>query len=306
MKLSVIVCTHNRAYALAACLDSIAGSISAAQPVEAEIVVVSNACTDNTSQLVTEWAKQHAFSVRLLDEPKKGLATARNCGIRGAKGDLLAFTDDDCRMTLDYVQSLLRYDSIDTGLVIRGGRIDLGDPTDLPLTIKTDPTPMLWDKSVPTARHELIGGKSISGCNMTMRRKLIDTIGLFDERLGAGTKLPGGEDTDYLLRAYLADIPIAYVPDMAVSHLHGRKTASDGKRLMQNYLIATGALYAKYCLKDPSLCREFYWDTKKALKELVNGNNAFLPEYSFSYKDKVVCCLRGIVRFAWQDFSHSA
>jgi GT2 family glycosyltransferase len=57
---------------------------------------------------------------------------------------------------------------------------------------------------------------------------------IFDERFGAGTNIPAGEDTDYIYRAYLADVTIEYVPDMAVFHHHGRKSVTQAINLFRN------------------------------------------------------------------------
>ena len=141
-----------------------------------------------------------------------------------------------------------------------------------------------------------MGGKSVIGCNMTMRRAVADRVGFFDERFGGGAAIPAAEDTDYVIRAYLAGVTIEYVPDMTLFHFHGRKLKSDGQKLMRGYLIGAGALYAKYIFTDSSLCHELYWDVKKALKEMVSGRNDFLTDMGFSYRDKVRCTVLG----AWK------
>ena len=68
----------------------------------------------------------------------KGLLVARNCGIRRAQCDLFAFTDDDCRLVPNYFVDLLAHLQSDRVPTLRGGRVELGDPLDLPMTIKTD------------------------------------------------------------------------------------------------------------------------------------------------------------------------
>jgi glycosyltransferase involved in cell wall biosynthesis len=296
MKLSVIVCTQNRAYAITGCLDSIAAALSNASPVDAEIVVVDNASEDDTSVVVKKWLESCAFPVQLVLEPRKGLAIARNCGIGAAQGELVVFTDDDCRLSNNYIIDALRYNAQDTELVLRGGRVELGDPTDLPLTIKTLPTLKRWQKQSNSLRDENLGN-SLLGCNMIMRRSLIDQLGLFDEWLGAGSALPAAEDTDYIFRAYLANIIIEYVPDMAVSHYHGRKLIADGNKLFRNYMIGGGALYAKYIFKYPNFCRQFYWDMKHAIREIISGKNTFMPVYGFSYKDRIAYSALGAIRY---------
>jgi glycosyltransferase involved in cell wall biosynthesis len=137
MKLSVIVGTRNRAYAIADCLSSVAAAFAKAAPVDAELIVVDNGSTDETAKVVRNWLASRSFPVRFLFEPKPGLSAARNYAMRVAKGDLLVFTDDDCRLSENYVTDLLRHDAAEADPVLRGGRVELGDPTDLTLSIKT-------------------------------------------------------------------------------------------------------------------------------------------------------------------------
>jgi hypothetical protein len=55
---------------------------------------------------------------------------------------------------------------------------------------------------------------------------------------------------------YLDCIAFEYVPDMAVAHFHGRKTPDVGRKLLQKYLAANGALLVKHAWKHPSATRE--------------------------------------------------
>ena len=93
---------------------------------------------------------------------------------------------------------------------------------------------------------------------MAMRRALVDRLGPFNERLGVGTSIPAAEDADYNFRAYLADAMLEYVPDMTVFHHHGRKSLAGAKKLVIDYEIGNGALYARYLFRHPNLCRPFY------------------------------------------------
>jgi len=304
MKLSVIVGTRNRAYTIAGCLDSIATAFAKAAPLEAEIVVVDNGSTDDTPAIIKAWAGTCPFPVQVLSEPIAGLARAQNRALRAAQGDLLAFTDDDCRLSENYINDLLRHDAADTDLVLRGGRIELGDPTDLPLTINTEPTLIRWNRKMNSARHESFCGR-INGCNMTMRRALVERLGPFDEDLGPGAPILSGADTDYYYRAYLADATLEYVPDMTVFHHHGRKTNADGKKLLRGYMIGAGALYARYFFKHPNLCRPFYWDCKNALREIITGTNTWLPDIGFSHRDKVAYSVLGAAKYFFTRKKHN-
>ena len=296
MKLSVIVATRNRAYAIGPCLDSIAIAFTQAAPIDAEIVVVDNGSSDNTMEVIKAWSAAIKVSLQLLQEPKTGVTRAHNHALRLARGQLIAFTDDDCRLHPQYVNDLLRYDREDRELVLRGGRIELGDPTDLPLTINTSPTPMRWTRSMNSARHHRIPG-FLNGCNLVMRRALLDQIGLFDEAFGPGSYIGSGGDADLLFRAYLAGATLEYVPDMTVFHYHGRKTPEAGRKLMRRYMLANGALLARYHFKDPDLCRVFYQDLKHAVLSLMNGRITLAPEIRFTNMDMVVYSALGFIKY---------
>jgi GT2 family glycosyltransferase len=296
MKLSVVISTRNRAHAIVECLDSVAAALANAAPLDAEIVVVDNGSTDNTAARIKAWENACTIPVQLLSEPRPGLARAHNRALRAARGDLFAFTDDDCQLSKDYVNQLLRHDAADTDLVLRGGRIELGDATDLPLTINTGNYLIRWNRKKNSARHECLIGR-INGCNMTMRRALVERVGPFDEDFGPGGRFISGGDTDYIYRAYLADATLEYVPDMTVLHHHGRKTREDGKKLLRSYMKGNGALSARYLFKHPNLCRPFYWDCKNALREIITGTNTCLPNIGFSHKDKVAYSVQGAAAY---------
>src|SRR4029077_10495906 len=90
---SIVVCTHNRAAMLRDALESLL-RIETAGKFSYEIVVVDNASTDGTAQTVAS-LRQTAPVLRYVYEAKKGIATARNRGLRESKGEWIAFFDDD-------------------------------------------------------------------------------------------------------------------------------------------------------------------------------------------------------------------
>src|SRR5262252_9165595 len=98
MKLSVLIATRNRASAIASCLSSIAAAFANASPIEAEIVVVDNGSTDDTAAVLQAWSNAGGVPVKPLHEPQKGKSRALNRALGAAQGEILAFTDDDCRL----------------------------------------------------------------------------------------------------------------------------------------------------------------------------------------------------------------
>lgn len=297
MDVSVIICTRNRSYAISQCLDSIAKSIIAAKSYSCEIVVIDNNSDDDTVETVKKWGDKFSGVTRCVTECQKGLSSARNRGIKESQGRLLIFTDDDCHMDTQYINIALSYAKNDKKDCIRGGRVELGDKTDLPLTIKTDLDPKTWERHDNISRRENLGN-AFMGCNMIIPRKVIEKIGVFDQILGAGAPLISAEDTDFIFRCYLDHVPIKYSPDLIVHHFHGRKDIKEGWDLQKGYAIGTGALYAKYILKHPNFCRQFSWDLKNFVKmELFKGQNGWDKDVNFTLKNKLFYNIIGFFRF---------
>jgi glycosyltransferase involved in cell wall biosynthesis len=292
MKVTVLICTRNRAQSIVCCLDSIDIAARNALLTDAEIIVTDNASQDDTSLVVRNWAAGSSIPVRLEYEPRAGITIAKNRGLRAARGEILVLTDDDCRLQSDYFVELLRLHANSTEPALRGGRVELGDKTDLELTIKTDTVPRHWDLSSRSAMHENLGNCFL-GCNLFMTRAVYERLGPFDENFGVAGKIPAGEDTEYIFRAYAAGLKIEYAPNIVIFHHHGRKTPVDARRLWQNYMMGSGGLYTKYLFKHPSLCRQVRWDMRNLAKEILAGKNLFLPEYDFSYADKFRCYMSG-------------
>jgi glycosyltransferase involved in cell wall biosynthesis len=277
VKLSIIVGTRNRASNVIPCLNSIAMACLAAVPAAAEVLVADNGSTDSTPALLRSWAKASPLPVKIVNEPRPGLARAQNRALRQARGELLAITDDDCRLHPEYVNDLLRHDRADDGsLVLRGGRVELGETVDLPLTINTMPVRQRWSQSQRSARDHRIAG-CLNGCNLAMRRSLIDRIGFFDERFGPGSYIGSGADSDFIYRAYLAGATLEYVPDMAVFHHHGRRSVAEGHQVLRRYSIGNGALFVRYLFKHPDLCRVFYGDLREAALGIIRRRNTQSP-----------------------------
>ncbi|KAA9383388.1 glycosyltransferase family 2 protein [Neorhizobium galegae] len=286
---SFIVCTRNRAAALEACISSIEAACQACS-LSCELVVVDNGSTDDTAIRLSRIAAKSAVPVRWMVELRPGLAAARNTGMERARGRLLIFIDDDCVVETSYLQDLNRHYSAGERCIVRGGRVDLGSPHDLPFTIK---------RSRFRARFtpDVHPGGFVLGCNMTMHREAAARIGRFDERFGAGGPLRSAEDTDYLVRAYQLGIPIEYVPDMTVQHFHGRTTRDAIEQLHRDYSFGNGGLCVKHVFKAPWLLRHFCWTTRSAWRELFGGYR-FDPEISLSHLTIVVMNLVGAAKFA--------
>ncbi|MCA9131934.1 MAG: glycosyltransferase [Planctomycetales bacterium] len=102
MKISVAICTWNRAALLAQTLAYLERlEIPAGQ--QWEVLVVNNRCTDDTDAVLRKF--QRSLPLRRLYEERAGLSNARNCAVQHAQGDLMLWTDDDVRVGSQWLQS---------------------------------------------------------------------------------------------------------------------------------------------------------------------------------------------------------
>ncbi|RAZ84698.1 glycosyltransferase family 2 protein [Mesorhizobium hawassense] len=289
-QVSFIVCTRDRVSVLKACIESIHAACRAHPAFTAELVVVDNGSRDGTAKYLSRIATTSDITLTAISEPRPGLAAARNAGLAHTSGRVLVFVDDDCTLDRDYLFDLERHFSSGEKWLIRGGRVEIGDARDLPFTIKR------CDKRerLTTTVHP---GGFVLGCNMTMHRDVAARVGPFDERFGAGGALRSAEDTDYLVRAMLAGMPVEYVPDMTIFHHHGRRDRKAIDRLHRDYHFGNGALCLKHMHRAPWLLRHFYWATRAATRELIGGPR-FDQELRLSHWPIVLMNLAGAAKFA--------
>lgn len=251
--ITTIVCTRNRSASLIRCLKSIEEALSLLHDMKAEIVIVNNNSSDDTASRIEEFSRQCRFKIMPVFEGQAGVSRARNAGISRATGDVLFFTDDDCCVDKNYYIDGLKHIVNKEQIILVGGRVLLGNKEDSPTTIQPCEYPRSWSCNKPAGSDGPLRGGMILGCNFATTRAILDKIGGFDNRLGPGTGVPAGEDTDLFFRAYLAGADIKYYPDMTVYHYHGRRTENQLVALNRNYVMGAGALYVKYHLRHPNV-----------------------------------------------------
>lgn len=99
---SIIIPTYNRPQELSQCLAAIT---ELNYPIDRyEVIVVDDGSDLPLDSVVSPF--YHQIKLTLLRQNNAGPATARNFGAKLARGDFLAFTDDDCRPAFDWLQKL--------------------------------------------------------------------------------------------------------------------------------------------------------------------------------------------------------
>ncbi|MER3440531.1 MAG: hypothetical protein C4296_04035 [Gemmataceae bacterium] len=105
MKVSVIICTWNRAKLLDMTLAHMQ-RLRIPEGVEWELIVVNNNCTDDTDAIIAKYTGR--LPIHRLFEPKQGLSFARNSGVEQAKGELILFTDDDVLVDSEWLAEYVK------------------------------------------------------------------------------------------------------------------------------------------------------------------------------------------------------
>lgn len=194
---TVILCTYNRCQSLAKALDSLAVQILP-DSIEWEVLVVDNNSTDQTHEVCASYSQHHPGRFRYLFEPRQGKSHALNAGIRDARGDVLAFTDDDVTVEPTWLRDLTT--ALHAGQCVGAGGRTLPDrmfspPRWLPLQDRYALGPLaVFDPCL--AAGEI--NEPPFGNNMAFRKQAFEKYGFFRTDLGP---CPGSEirseDTEF-------------------------------------------------------------------------------------------------------------
>ena len=182
MTISVIVCAHNEAQYLTACLHSLLAQTRTPD----EILVINNASTDSTRAVAETVA-----GVRVVDEPRKGLVVARETGRRLAGGDLLVYLDADCRAPLTWLERIERRFTRDPKLIAMSGPYRFYDWDWWGRTLIRAYDFTLAPATQLLVKYLLRVGTVFYGGNFAVRRSALEAIGGFDTSIEFH-----GEDTN--------------------------------------------------------------------------------------------------------------
>jgi glycosyltransferase involved in cell wall biosynthesis len=216
MKMSVIICTYNRCESLERTLKSFT-EISVPEGSVWELILVDNNSKDKTKKFVEEFKKDCKLNIEYIFEEKPGLSHARNQGIKQAKGEIIAFTDDDVIVDRYWLLNIQKAFN-EHGVSCVGGRI---------LPIWGIPKPE-W--LIPQLHYILAlldrGDKPfylespiIWGANFAVKASVFEKYGVFNIKLGRiPERLFAGEETDFVARLLNGGEKVLYYPNAVVHH----------------------------------------------------------------------------------------
>jgi GT2 family glycosyltransferase len=207
---SIVVPTFNRVALLRDCLESLRCQDYPSD--QFEIVVVDDGSTDGSAEIV-----KRVDNVRYLRRQHAGLNAARNAGIEEAKGDFIAFLDDDVLAPPSWLRTMMGGVWANPAADCFGGRIRLQLEGRTPRYCGRHPL----DESELDLGDDRREVEFIWGANMAVTRRAFELAGRFDERLPLYN-----EELEWQHRLRAAGGSIVYLPDAWVWH---RRSADDLK-----------------------------------------------------------------------------
>lgn len=206
MSLSLIICSAGRPDSLLATLESL-------RPVQlpdgpCELLLIENNPESTYAPLIPDLP---GWTVRHIHEPVRGLSVARNRGLREAKGEVIAFTDDDLRFEPDWLKALVAPLISGVGDAVAG---EVRIPPEL-----EEPWMEPWHRIAfaSTEHLNMSQPEAFVGANFAIHRRVLDKVATFDEELGAG-RLGVGEETLFALQLQEAGFRIVGAPAAVVWH----------------------------------------------------------------------------------------
>lgn len=232
---SVVVGIRNEEKFIGECIESL---LNLDYPRNSyEIIIVDGMSTDKTRDIVQK------YPVKLLLNEKKNVAAARNLGVKNARGELVAFTDGDCKVDPQWLKALIcEMREAPDEVVCFGG------PN---LIFDTDP---VFGRVVGYSQESFLGSGgsaqsknstkkhyvgSLPNCNAMYKKTAIQEVGGFDERFVVG------QDGDLNYRIGKKGNRFLYIPEAQVLH-HRRGTFKSFSIRMFKYGMWMAELFKKH------------------------------------------------------------
>lgn len=222
--ISIVICTYNGSRTIRGCLEGVARL----DYPDFEVIVVDDGSTDATADIVRE------YDVRLIQTENLGLSHARNTGMLAARGDIIAYIDDDAYPDPQWLQYLAAAFRTTNHAGIGGPNLPPHSDGPIAQCVANAPGgPVHVLLSDRVAEH-------IPGCNMAFRKACLEAIGGFDPQFRVA-----GDDVDVCWRLQDRGWTLGYHPTALVWH-HRRNSVRAYWRQQRGYGRAEGLLKRKW------------------------------------------------------------
>jgi glycosyltransferase involved in cell wall biosynthesis len=219
-----------------------------------EIIVVDDGSTDDTASVL----KRFDGKIKIISKRNGGPASARNCGIKEAEAEFIAFTDSDCLPDREWLANLLSGFTDDkvagVGGIVRGA--DSSAVSDY----------MDMVRYLDPARAASGEVNYLVTANACFRRSVLMDVGLFNEQF----LKPGAEDTELCIKIRARGYELSAVESALVLH-HHKPTVRVFLKTMMNY--GEG----RYILEQtwPQFAEQHTHQPRRLLKQMLAVRNMF-------------------------------
>ena len=209
---TVLVVTHNRAQMLYNALETLAN-----QKIDNiffyEILVIDDGSIDQTSNVVKNIQKNYSLlPIRYIYKAQGGIGSARNKGVENARGQWIAYSDDDQLAEPGWLAELYRVAKENNAYCVCGSRY-LKMDTSLRLGLGPKSRAILGETTFPAGTNRRAFRKILATGNALIHMSLFNKVGTFD------TNLMRSEDWDFFFRVEKRGITIYYAPEAKVHHV---------------------------------------------------------------------------------------
>ncbi len=254
MRLSAVICTRNRPDLIG---QAVASVLANDYPTF-ELIVVDQSDTDATRRALAPLQTAHP-NLHYLHTTRVGLSAAYNTAIAESRGEVLAFTDDDCVAPRDWLRRIATTFAREPDVDLLYGQVVCAEE----LRGREGVVPELRigrEKRISRHHGFVIYGM---GANFAARRRLFEIVGGFDEALGGGGPLRSSQDFDLQYRVYRAGLVTLLAPEVVVVH-YGWRSPEDWPKTLLAYGVGNGGFFMKHVR-----CRDLF-ALRLLLANLVN------------------------------------
>ena len=234
LPVTALICTRNRGDSLVPTVRSI---LTADTPC-AELLIVDQSSDDETERALDDFRSDSRL--HYLRSTTQGKGMSLNEGLRAARCEIVAITDDDCEVAPDWLLSHLDAFSRYPKLALTYGNV---------LPVEHDPargfipTYFVPRDRLITSIWQKFSARGI-GANTAVRRELILAMGGFDPELCPGGHFLACVDRDMTIRCVLSGHPVYETRASKVYH-YGFRNWEQGRALACNAFYGIGAAHAK-------------------------------------------------------------
>ncbi len=231
---TALVCTRDRPESLVRTIRSLLAS----DDVQFELVVIDQSDDPESAQSLAPFASDPRL--RHVRSSSRGAGAALNEGLRLARGEILAVTDDDCEAPPGWVAAMVRVLGEQPTAAIVFCNVMASPPDQRAGYVpayQRRRSRLVRSVGATCAGHGL-------GAGMALRRDVVAALGGFDEALGPGARFHAADDWDIAFRVLLSGWHIYETSDVSILH-HGFRTFAEGREHARRDWIGIGALGAK-------------------------------------------------------------